>query len=108
MDAGGRQGPGATPMRTPLRDELGLNDPGATPGGIVSMREERAREKAARAELREGLLSLPAPRMSTRSVLRHLGQAQPVLIDLGKWHSKRGTQACGALLCSETGMLDVS
>ena len=67
-------------MRTPLRDELGLNDPGATPGGTVSMREERAREKAARAELREGLLSLPAPQNEYQVSFYHPGQAWPLLV----------------------------
>lgn len=74
--SGGRTGAAATPMRTPLRDELGLNDPGATPAAILSRREERAREAAARAELREGLLGLPAPQneyqASQRSTSWHM------------------------------------
>lgn len=53
-------------MRTPIRDQLGLNDPTAAAGGytaeeIVSLRAQRAAQAALRAELRAGLSSLPAP-----------------------------------------------
>mmetsp|Transcript_23430 Transcript_23430/g.51433 ORF Transcript_23430/g.51433 Transcript_23430/m.51433 type:complete len:829 (+) Transcript_23430:239-2725(+) len=59
----GRDGsmrPGATPMATPMRDELGLNDMDAL---IVagSKRAEQQRQAAMRSELRAGLGSLPAP-----------------------------------------------
>ena len=53
----GRGGAGAGAVaRTPLRDELGINDADA----VVDM--ERAALAAARRELREGLSGLPAPR----------------------------------------------
>lgn len=48
------------PHRTPMRDALGLNDPDAISEG-ESKREARAREAAARRELKSGLAGLPAP-----------------------------------------------
>uniref|UniRef100_A0A7S0WNZ6 Uncharacterized protein n=1 Tax=Chlamydomonas leiostraca TaxID=1034604 RepID=A0A7S0WNZ6_9CHLO len=56
--------PGATPMRTPIRDELGLNDADslATYGMPTdNRRAEQARLAALRSEVRAGLSSLPAP-----------------------------------------------
>mmetsp|Transcript_14021 Transcript_14021/g.37873 ORF Transcript_14021/g.37873 Transcript_14021/m.37873 type:complete len:825 (-) Transcript_14021:211-2685(-) len=58
---------GATPMRTPIRDQLGLNevsDSLATPSmgmGGAGKRAEAARLKAMREDLRQSLGSLPAP-----------------------------------------------
>lgn len=52
----------STPMRTPLRDELGLNDSSMYGGGEGgSRRAEAQRAAALRAELRGALGSLPAP-----------------------------------------------
>jgi pre-mRNA-splicing factor CDC5/CEF1 len=53
-------------MRTPIRDQLGLNDPTAASGGytaeeIVSLRAQKAAQAEMRAQLRSGLSSLPAP-----------------------------------------------
>jgi hypothetical protein len=53
-------------MRTPIRDQLGLNDPAAAAGGysaeeIVSLRAQRAAQAEMRAALRAGLSTLPAP-----------------------------------------------
>jgi pre-mRNA-splicing factor CDC5/CEF1 len=54
-----RGGPGATPMRTPLRDQLsinqGINDAMATP------REERMRQSQLKNQLLSGLKNLPTP-----------------------------------------------
>lgn len=53
-------GPGVTPLRTPLRDQLGLNDMDALTlaGG---KRAQQQRQATLRVELRMGLGSLPAP-----------------------------------------------
>lgn len=56
--------PGATPMRTPIRDELGLNDADSLAMYGVpadTKRAEQARLAALRSEVRAGLSSLPAP-----------------------------------------------
>ncbi|KAG1672528.1 hypothetical protein FOA52_002837 [Chlamydomonas sp. UWO 241] len=55
----GRGGQGATPMRTPVRDALGLNED--MTGLEVGARAAAARARAAAAELRAGLGGLPAP-----------------------------------------------
>ncbi|GAX75409.1 hypothetical protein CEUSTIGMA_g2853.t1 [Chlamydomonas eustigma] len=57
----GRSGfSGATPMRTPMRDELGLNDMDSllVAGG---KRAQQQRQAAMRSELRAGLSTLPTP-----------------------------------------------
>ena len=56
-DAGG---PGSTPMRTPMRDALGLNDLDSlvVAGG---RRAQQQRQAALRSDLRAGLSTLPAP-----------------------------------------------
>ena len=53
-------GPGATQYgKTPIRDELGLNDPDSI---IASSRQaERARQARLASELRSGLAGLPKP-----------------------------------------------
>lgn len=66
LPAPGRGIPGATPMRTPIRDQLGLNDPTAAGGGytaeeIVSLRAQKLAQAEMRAQLRAGLSTLPAP-----------------------------------------------
>lgn len=71
---GAGMGPGATPLRTPIRDELGLNDADSLamygqPGD--SKRAEAARLAALRKELRSGLSSLPAPQNEYQ--VRNLG-----------------------------------
>lgn len=54
-------------MRTPIRDQLGLNDPTAGAGGgytaeeIVSLRAQKLAQAEMRAALRAGLSTLPAP-----------------------------------------------
>lgn len=48
-------------MQTPMRDELGLNDPDSLGFGD-SKREQRAREIMMKNELRAGLSQLPAPK----------------------------------------------
>jgi pre-mRNA-splicing factor CDC5/CEF1 len=53
-------------MRTPIRDQLGLNDPTAAGGGytaeeIVSLRAQKLAQAEMRAQLRAGLSTLPAP-----------------------------------------------
>ena len=48
-------------MRTPIRDQLGLNDPEFA-GAEASQREMRLREAAERDSLRSGLAGLPAPK----------------------------------------------
>jgi hypothetical protein len=53
-------------MRTPIRDQLGLNDPTAAAGGytaeeIVSLRAQKLAAAEMRAALRAGLSTLPAP-----------------------------------------------
>jgi len=53
-------GGGTMPGRTPLRDQLGLNDPDAAIAA-ETRRAEKARLAAARGDLRAGLSSLPAP-----------------------------------------------
>ena len=53
-----------TPGMTPMRDVYGLNDPYASADG-ESARDQRARQKAARAELQSGECSpWPAPSVS--------------------------------------------
>jgi pre-mRNA-splicing factor CDC5/CEF1 len=53
-------------MRTPVRDQLGLNDPTAAGSGytaeeIVSLRAQKLAQAEMRAQLRAGLSTLPAP-----------------------------------------------
>ncbi|KAK4686870.1 pre-mRNA-splicing factor CDC5/CEF1, partial [Tremellales sp. Uapishka_1] len=51
--------PGATPMRTPMRDSLSINDAASSYG--ETPRDQRVREQAARRALKAGFLSLPKP-----------------------------------------------
>eukprot|EP00884_Botryococcus_braunii_P005744 jgi/Botrbrau1/15170/Bobra.0149s0035.1 len=61
--AHGAQGFGATPMRTPIRDELGLNDPDVlAKQAEATRREARLHEAAVRQDVRMGLSGLPAPK----------------------------------------------
>lgn len=56
-------------MRTPLRDELGLNDTDALAlAAEGSRREMRNREAMEKNSLRAGLASLPAPRVQYQIV----------------------------------------
>ena len=55
-------GPGMTPMRTPIRDQLGLNDPDMLLPAEASRREARARDAMEKNNLRAGLAGLPAPK----------------------------------------------
>ena len=48
-------------MRTPIRDQLGLNDP-EFQSAEATRREMRAREAAEKDSLRSGLAGLPAPK----------------------------------------------
>ena len=52
-------GPGATPMRTPMRDNLSINDASYTPA--ETPRDEKYRAAAARRALKAGFASLPKP-----------------------------------------------
>ncbi|KAF9954676.1 Pre-mRNA-splicing factor cef1 [Mortierella alpina] len=56
----GAGGVGATPLRTPLRDELSINSTGAD-SVLATPREERARQSGLRNQLLAGLASLPKP-----------------------------------------------
>jgi len=54
--------PRATPMRTPIRDQYGLNEGlGQLDAAGGSVRAQKAAAAALRAELRSGLAGLPAP-----------------------------------------------
>lgn len=52
---------GSTPLRTPIRDGLNINDPDSLMVGS-SAREEKAKNKALKSELMSGLADLPAPK----------------------------------------------
>ncbi|KAF9572799.1 Pre-mRNA-splicing factor cef1 [Mortierella alpina] len=56
----GAAGVGATPLRTPLRDELSINSAGAD-SVLDTPREARARQSGLRNQLLAGLASLPKP-----------------------------------------------
>ncbi|KAF9987528.1 Pre-mRNA-splicing factor cef1 [Mortierella antarctica] len=56
----GAGGVGATPLRTPLRDELSINSAGAR-SVLATPREERTRQSGLRNQLLAGLASLPKP-----------------------------------------------
>ncbi|KAF9283050.1 Pre-mRNA-splicing factor cef1 [Mortierella alpina] len=56
----GAGGVGATPLRTPLRDELSINAAGAD-SVLATPREERVRQSGLRNQLLAGLASLPKP-----------------------------------------------
>ncbi|KAG9322622.1 hypothetical protein KVV02_002325 [Mortierella alpina] len=56
----GAGGVGATPLRTPLRDELSINSAGAH-SVLATPREERTRQSGLRNQLLAGLASLPKP-----------------------------------------------
>ncbi|KAK0542752.1 Pre-mRNA-splicing factor cef1 [Tilletia horrida] len=59
----GAQNFGRTPLRTPLRDNLGLNaDDGASMMTGLTSRSEKLARLAAKRDLRMGLASLPAPK----------------------------------------------
>lgn len=60
-EVSGVSGVGRTPMRTPLRDNLGLNTEEMSAIGDTP-RSEKYRAAAARRELRESLRGLPAPK----------------------------------------------
>lgn len=62
LRGGATVGPQMTPMRTPIRDELGLNDPDSLLPAEASRREARAREAMEKNNLRAGLAGLPAPK----------------------------------------------
>ena len=53
--------PGATPMRTPIRDQLGLNDPDFQ-SSEATQREMRLRQAAEKDNLLRSLAGLPAPK----------------------------------------------
>lgn len=59
-------GPGATPLRTPLRDELSINTPAGgdsdTDSVMSTPRIEKARQNQVRRELRQSLSGLPKPK----------------------------------------------
>ncbi|KAF9422891.1 Pre-mRNA-splicing factor cef1 [Podila epigama] len=54
-------GVGATPLRTPLRDELSINSAGGA-GIMATPREERLHQAALKRQLRAGLAGLPQPK----------------------------------------------
>ncbi|KAG0202925.1 Pre-mRNA-splicing factor cef1 [Mortierella sp. GBA30] len=56
----GSGGIGATPLRTPLRDELSINLGGAN-SVLSTPREERARQSGLKSQLSAGLANLPKP-----------------------------------------------
>lgn len=65
-------------MRTPIRDELGLNDP-EFQGSEASRREMRIREAAERDSLRSGLAGLPAPTNEYQIMVPEVTQPCPCL-----------------------------
>ncbi|KAJ7720478.1 pre-mRNA splicing factor component-domain-containing protein [Mycena maculata] len=56
----GGRGVSATPLRTPMRDNLSINPGGFTPVGDTP-REQRLRNNSAKRALQAGFMSLPAP-----------------------------------------------
>jgi hypothetical protein len=61
-------------MRTPLRDELGLNDPDAQLSAAEgSRRELRNREAMEKNIIRSGLAGLPAPKNEYQIVVPEVG-----------------------------------
>ena len=52
---------GATPLRTPMRDNLSINPGDEFPSGVQTPRENRMRESASKRALRSGFMSLPKP-----------------------------------------------
>ncbi|KAJ7489971.1 pre-mRNA splicing factor component-domain-containing protein [Mycena galericulata] len=55
-----RTGVSATPLRTPMRDNLSINPEGFTPVGNTP-REQRLRQNSAKRALQAGFMSLPTP-----------------------------------------------
>lgn len=64
-------GPGATPMRTPARDNLKINREGETPltGVGETPREIKMRQMDAKRQLQQGFLALPKPKNDFELVL---------------------------------------
>ncbi|KAK4048219.1 Pre-mRNA-splicing factor cef1 [Microbotryomycetes sp. JL201] len=62
------QRPGATPLRTPMRDNLSINDENASMYGETP-RQERHRLQDVKSQLRAGFASLPAPANNFELVL---------------------------------------
>ncbi|KAJ7694082.1 pre-mRNA splicing factor component-domain-containing protein [Mycena rosella] len=56
----GGRGVSATPLRTPMRDNLSINPEGFTPVGDTP-RDQRLRNNSAKRALKAGFMSLPAP-----------------------------------------------
>lgn len=57
-----RMGPGATPMRTPFRDDLSINDQDGASVMGETPREQRMRQTQLKQQLKQGFMNLPAPR----------------------------------------------
>lgn len=72
-------GPGMTPMRTPIRDQLGLNDPDMLLPAEASRREARARDAMEKNNLRAGLAGLPAPKNEYQIVVPEVRRALDAL-----------------------------
>ena len=65
-------------MRTPIRDQLGLNDPEFA-GSEASQREMRLREAAERDSLRSGLAGLPVPKNEYQIMVPEVPSNSPAL-----------------------------
>ncbi|KAK4057293.1 Pre-mRNA-splicing factor cef1 [Microbotryomycetes sp. JL221] len=62
--------PGATPLRTPMRDNLAINDENSSQFGIdATPRQERHRLQDVKSQLRQGFASLPTPANNFELVL---------------------------------------
>lgn len=66
MSSSGR--PGATPLRTPMRDSLSINEDGSMVGGETP-RQERMRLHDLKSQLKQGFMSLPTPTNNFELVL---------------------------------------
>jgi hypothetical protein len=93
-------------MRTPIRDQLGLNDPTAGAAGgytaeeIVSLRAQKLAQAEMRAALRAGLSTLPAPENEYSIGMPEVGvcgcgRTVLVLVDFFAWDVWGG--ACSQL-----------
>eukprot|EP00775_Hariotina_reticulata_P012657 gene12657-12784_t len=99
--------PGATPMRTPIRDQYGLNEGLSqldAAGG--SLRAQKAAAAALRAELRSGLAGLPTPENEYSVALPELpaedeGEEAHMEEDAADFKARKAREAEAARLAEE-------